>query len=160
MTAQILLVDDDNLQRLLYMRELSAAGYSVETASDAHEALQKFTANPPDLVVLDIRMPGRDGTDVMARMLGVNRRVPIILHTAYSFDRENYLCWAANACLTKSSDLSELKETIGILLSRRFDIALGTLTSGDIRDSRQHETSENEPMPHWHEEIMSSPEGP
>jgi len=114
--TKILVVDDDSRARLLYLRELSATGYSVQIAESGQQALQLFAENPPDLVVLDIRMPGLDGIDLAGRMVAQNCRVPIILHTAYSCYRDNYLSWVADAYVRKSSDLTELQSAIRRLL--------------------------------------------
>jgi CheY-like chemotaxis protein len=62
----------------------------------------------PDLVVLDIRMPGMDGVELMQRILEHNKELPIIINTAYSSYRDNYLTWAADAYIVKSSDVSDL----------------------------------------------------
>jgi len=119
--AKILVVEDDAGQRLLYLRELSAAGYFVQTAATGQEALQLFETGAPDLVVLDIRMPDSDGIETMGRILARNRHIPIILHSAYGCYRDNYLTWAADAYLTKSADLQNLKDTIKALLAARPD---------------------------------------
>jgi len=61
---------------------------------------------------LDIYLPGMDGLETMGRILSKNRQIPVILYTAYSSYQDNFLSWAADAYLIKSSDLTELKETI------------------------------------------------
>ena len=71
----------------------------------------------PDAVILDIRMPEMDGLEAMARILGENRRVPIILNTAYSCYQENFLAWAADGYLIKSADLQPLKSKLREILN-------------------------------------------
>ena len=94
-------------------------GYEVATAADGREALERFKADRPDLVVLDVRMPEMDGLEVLARMLSIDRHVPVILFSAYSFYQDNFLSWSADAFISKSSDLSKLKTAIRESLSRR-----------------------------------------
>lgn len=117
--AVILIVEDDANQRILYDEELQRCGYRVKTACDGHEALLLIEDEMPDLVVLDIAMPGMDGLDLMSRMIAKCHRLPIIINTAYAFYLHNMRTWSADACVVKSSDLSELIETIQkVLLSR------------------------------------------
>ncbi len=114
---RILIVDDDKNTLQLYARELAELGYDITTANNAREAPDRFRSNRPDLVLLDIRMPGMDGLEVLARILSLDRHVPVVLTSAYTHFRDNFLSWAADAYITKSSDLSELKETVARLLS-------------------------------------------
>lgn len=114
---KIMVVDDEKTTLLLYARELADEGYEILQATNPREALERFRSDRPDLVVLDIRMPGMDGLEVLGRLLSIDRKVPIVLISAYSFYRDNFLSWAADAYITKSSDLSEFKRTVKSLLS-------------------------------------------
>ncbi len=154
--AKILVVDDDRSQRLLYLRELSTTGYSVQAAESAQQALHLFSTDPPDLVVLDIRMPGLDGLDLMGRILAKDRRIPIILHSAYSCYLDNYLSWAADAYVTKSSDLTHLKNTVEKLLSRRASSTLGRLIPAGRGALRKPETGSAPDASLPFEEVNSS----
>ena len=117
--TKILIVDDEKNLRTLYDTELAEAGYKVILASDGNEALRLLESEKPDLVVLDIRMPGPDGLETMGRMLSRNNRLPIILNTAYSSYKESFLSWSADAYVVKSADLTELKTKIReVLLAR------------------------------------------
>jgi CheY-like chemotaxis protein len=113
---RIMVVDDEKSTLLLYARELADEGYEITQATNPRDALECFRSERPDLVVLDIRMPGMDGLEVLGRLLSIDRKVPIVLVSAYSFYRDNFLSWAADAYVTKSSDLSEIKRTIKALL--------------------------------------------
>jgi CheY-like chemotaxis protein len=108
----VLIVDDDRNLRRLYQAELEAEGYETMIAENGRQATELMARRVPDVVVLDIRMPEMDGLEAMARMLGENRRVPIILNTAYSCYQENFLAWAADGYLIKSADLEPLKNKI------------------------------------------------
>jgi len=71
-----------------------------------------------DLVILDIIMPVMDGMEALGRILGKKRKIPIILHTSYSHYKEDFMSWAADAYVIKSSDLIELKEKIREFLEK------------------------------------------
>ena len=116
--TKILVVDDERNIRLLYERELQQEGYEVALAEDARAALTSFREDRPDLVVLDIRMPGMDGIEALGTLLAEDRGVPVILNSAYSSYKDNFLSWSADAYVVKSSDLGELKRTIRSLLAR------------------------------------------
>ena len=110
--ATILVVDDDEHQRLLYQEELELEGYDVAHASTGQEAVEIVAGQAVDCVVLDVAMPRMDGIETLAKILDINRRLPVILHTAYSSYKDDFMTWAAEAYVIKSSDLSELKEQI------------------------------------------------
>ncbi|MGQ9695241.1 MAG: response regulator [Thermodesulfobacteriota bacterium] len=116
---KILCVDDDLSLLRLYQEELAEEGYKVILARDGKEALAKFEKEKPDLVIMDIRMPLMDGIEALTTMLGKNRQIPVILNTAYPQYRENFMTWGAEAYIIKSSDLSELKQTIKEVLTKR-----------------------------------------
>ena len=115
----VLVADDELSIRKLYQRELSREGYHVVCASNGQEAITKSREAAPDLVIMDVRMPGMDGIEAMGRILEENNEVPIVLNTAYTSYKDSFLSWSADAYLTKSSDLSELKETVHTLLHSR-----------------------------------------
>ena len=117
--ATILLVEDDPNQRILYSEELARGGHEVVTATDGNEALYSLDRQTPDLVVMDISMPGMDGIDAMSRMLGRDHRLPIILNSAYACYRDDYRSWSADAYVVKSSDMTELIEAIEKVLAAR-----------------------------------------
>lgn len=115
---RILIADDEPSIRFLYERELKKEGYEVVFAVNGQEALRLAREEKPDLVVLDIRMPGMDGIQALHRILEEQNSLPVIINTAYSSFKDNFLCWAAEAYLVKSSELTELKDTIRFLLNR------------------------------------------
>lgn len=117
--TMILVVEDDKNQSLLYKQELNEEGYNVEIARDGREAMTMAKLNPPDLVVMDISMPGMDGIEAMGRILGENNKIPIVINTAYSSYKDNFMTWSADAYVVKSSDLTELKKTIKEILQKR-----------------------------------------
>ena len=117
--ATILVVEDDKNQRLLYEQELKLEGYEVVTASDGKDALEKIQEQLPDLIIMDINMPKMDGIETMGKILGKNREIPVIINTAYSNYKDNFMSWAADAYIVKSSDLLELKNTVKEVLAKK-----------------------------------------
>jgi len=118
MKKKLLVVEDEEGLRLLYEEELKAEGYQVLTARNGREAIERLEKERPDLVILDIVMPVMDGMETLGRILGKDRKIPIILNTSYSGYQQDFMSWAADAYITKSSDLSELKKKIKELLER------------------------------------------
>lgn len=116
MKEKILIVEDEEGLRLLYQEELSQEGYEVITARNGKEAMKLIEEKTPDLIVLDIVMPVMDGMEALGRILRKERKIPIILNTSYSAYRDDFMSWAADAYVTKSDDLTELKEKIKELL--------------------------------------------
>ena len=117
--VKILCVDDDLSLLSLYQEELSEEGYEVIVARNGKEALEKYDQESPHLVVLDIRMPVTDGLETLNALMGRNRQLPVILNTAYSTYRDNFMTWGAEAYVIKSSDLTELKEKIREALAKK-----------------------------------------
>ena len=114
----ILVVDDDEAIRTLLQEELEEEGYKVLIATNARDALKMVAAEPLDLVILDIRMPGMDGLEALPRILGIKEGLPVIMNTAYTQYQESFMSWAADAYIVKSSDLTELKDKIRELVNR------------------------------------------
>jgi DNA-binding response OmpR family regulator len=115
----ILLVEDDPKEQVLYREELRSEGYDVILASDGREALEKMQQGMPDLVILDIWMPGMDGIDSLGYILRENRKLPVILYSLDPSYKNDFRSWSADAYLLKSSNLTELKETVRALLEKK-----------------------------------------
>lgn len=135
----ILVVDDDPEIVSFLKRGLTYEGYTVDTASDGAEALAKIREREPDLVVLDIMMPGIDGIEVSKR-LRQGSDIPILMLTAKGTvtDRVAGLDSGADDYLVKPFSFDELLARIRALLRRsqpaegevlRFmDLSLNTVT--------------------------------
>ena len=115
---KILVVDDEVNQGLLYEQELTDEGYEVDVANSGQRALALVKEKNYDLVVLDIGMPYMDGLETLGKMLSMDNRLPVILNTAYPSYKDNFMSWAAEDYVVKSSDLTELKQKIGEVLAR------------------------------------------
>lgn len=88
MPEKILVVDDESNIRNLAKMILEGEGYHVLTASDGDEALQKAESEMPDLIFLDLRMPGKNGSEVckILKSQAKTKSIPVIIFTASSYD--------------------------------------------------------------------------
>jgi two-component system response regulator MprA len=132
--AAILVVDDDAPIRRMLDRTLSAEGYAVETAADGGEALAAVERSTPDLVVLDVGLPGVDGLTVSRRLRSKGLAVPVLLLTARDSvpDRVAGLDAGADDYLVKPFATEELLARVRALLRRGKSpgelLAFGDLT--------------------------------
>jgi CheY-like chemotaxis protein len=113
---KILVVDDEESIRFLYKEELEEEGYIVECAGNGEEALEKLLLFKPDLISLDIKMPGMDGLEALKRIRQTERQLPIILCSAYGEYKQDLTTWASDAYVVKCADLTNFKTTIRKLL--------------------------------------------
>ena len=124
MTApkRILIVDDDAFIRRPLEFILREEGYQPATAADAVEGLRAVESCPPDLIFLDVMMPGKDGLTWCAELKSDPRyaRIPIVLLSArgQERDRERALALGAADFLTKPYSPHELKRRVRELLGR------------------------------------------
>jgi DNA-binding response OmpR family regulator len=119
MIRHILIVDDDALMRRSVAFSLEQAGYRTSTAADAEGALRLARRDPPDLLLLDIGLPGMDGLDAL-RSFREEADVPIIFVTARrrELDQALGLELGADDYITKPFDLSVLQARIKAVLRR------------------------------------------
>ncbi len=120
--ARILLVEDDDANRTIFGEFLRMRGFSVEEASNGHEALALASSSPHDLVVLDIQLPGMDGLEVLARLRATGKPIPPVLALtalAMEGDRERILAAGVDAYLSKPAPLAVLGKEIDRLLATR-----------------------------------------
>ena len=102
----ILLLEDNPNLSALYQEELSDEGYRLLRARDGREALETLAAHRPDLIVLELNLPGMEDVE---RMLAAQPGLPVIINSGYACDEgESFHFWAS-AFVLKSSNLSELK---------------------------------------------------
>ncbi len=109
---RILLVDDEESIQLLYREEFEEEGFVVDSAYNGVDALAKFQENPPDLVILDINMPGMNGIEVLRKMKEFRKDLPVILSSAYQEYKQDFGTWASEAYVVKSANMDELKATV------------------------------------------------
>ncbi|MEE4240150.1 MAG: response regulator [Desulfopila sp.] len=109
---KILLVDDEENIRFIYEEEFKEEGYDIITAANGMDALELFSRDKPDLVILDIQMPGLNGIEVLRRMKTMDPSVPVILSSAFPEFKQDLGAWASEEYVVKSSDISQLKEAV------------------------------------------------
>jgi len=119
MSVKILIVDDEENIRFLYEQELLDEGYEIILARDGVECLDMVTRHAPDLIILDIRMPRMDGLEAIGKIIEINKHIPIIINSAYSVYKDDFMSWAADAYVVKSYDLDSLKSTIRDVLEKK-----------------------------------------
>ncbi len=115
---KILIVEDEEMLRDLYEEELIDEGYEVSKAANGSEALKIIESEEIDLIMMDISMPEMDGIQALGKVASREKKIPVIIYTAYSNYKSNFMTWTADAYLTKSSNLDELKKKINNLLAR------------------------------------------
>lgn len=147
MSSRILIIEDDEAILKFLRRGLAYEGYQVDTATDGQSGLALARDTPPDLVVLDLMLPGIDGLEV-ARRLRAGGSVPILILTAKDAvdDRVQGLDMGADDYMVKPFNLDELLARIRALLRRsqpsrpqalRFaDLTLDTGTRQAYRGER------------------------
>lgn len=118
--AHVLVVDDDEDIRMLLTRYLALDGFGAEQASDAASALEAIRHRRPDLVLLDVMMPGRDGLDLLAE-LRRDGDIPVIMVTARAdeADRVMGLRLGADDYIVKPFSPAELVARIAAVLRRQ-----------------------------------------
>ena len=136
MNAHILLVDDDNRMTSALRRTLAYAGYQVSIASNGEGALSIVRIRPPDLVILDLMLPGIDGLEVCRRLRSAGDDMAVLMLTAHDTvaDRVAGFETGADDYLVKPFALEELLARVKALLRRRNppDIAREMLVFEDL----------------------------
>lgn len=109
---KLLLVEDELDLRSLYRTEFEIDGYEILEAASCEEALRILSSERIDGVVMDLVMPDMNGLQMIAEILALRRYIPIIINTGYPLFHEDFHCWGADAFVTKSSDLTALKNAV------------------------------------------------
>jgi two-component system response regulator MprA len=158
MNAHILIVDDDTRVTSALRRTLAYEGYQVSVAADGEGALSIARTKPPDVVILDLMLPGIDGFEVCRRLRASGDAVAVLMLTARDAvaDRVAGLETGADDYLVKPFALEELLARIKALLRRRSppdmvrevlcfaDLELDTATRQAKRGTRTIELSTTE----------------
>jgi putative two-component system response regulator len=144
--ARVLIVDDDIRVATFLDRVLRPEGYELRAAYDGDSALRSVAETPPDIVILDVSMPGRDGFDVCAQLKNdpVTRLTPVILVSGLHEQdiRVQGLEVGADDFLTKPFDTRELLTRTRVLIRRKqytddLDSAASILTTFGVMIERR-----------------------
>jgi CheY-like chemotaxis protein len=119
----ILLVEENEMNSDMLSRRLVRKGYSVRIASDAHAADEEIARRLPDLILMDISLPGKDGYQITRELKASPKTadIPVIALTAHamSTDRDKALAAGCDEYETKPVVLPRLLEKIDLLLERQ-----------------------------------------
>jgi two-component system response regulator MprA len=142
MEGRLLVVDDDPRIRAELSRALEYEGFDVAAASDASAALAEFRAAPPDLLLMEARLPDEDGLEVCRRLRGDGTRVPILIVTGRDAvaDRIAGLEAGADDYIVKPFSTAELVARVRALLRRRRDLSATATRYADL--TLDHSTRE------------------
>ena len=118
----VLIVDDESIMVSLLQRHVSNAGYDFDVASNGQEALDKINKEPPDIVLLDLMMPGLNGFETCRRIRAneKTKKLPVIIVTALhsQSDSSDAASCGANEFLSKPVE--------GTLLAKRLRHHIGS----------------------------------
>jgi two-component system, response regulator, stage 0 sporulation protein F len=120
---RLLIVEDDASLRKLYEDEFREDGYTVTSVSSGEEAMERIRQSPPEAVVLDIRLGGMNGLDVLRSVLLDRPTIAVVLNSAYPTYKQHFASWSADGYVVKSSDLTELKSAVATALQHRLRTA-------------------------------------
>ncbi|ARJ49985.1 response regulator transcription factor [Staphylococcus lutrae] len=135
MAQRVLVVDDEQSIVTLLKYNLEQSGYVVEVAQDGEEALQKEKETKPDLIVLDVMLPKKDGIEVCKTIRSDKNQVPILMLTAKDdeFDRVLGLELGADDYMTKPFSPREVVARVKAILRR-----------ASLVDSSRHEEEDED----------------
>lgn len=122
MAIKVLLVDDDLDVQVIVKTALESEGFSVKTSSDAVSGIREALSSPPDIILLDIMMPGTDGFEACKslKVKGLTKEVPIVMITAKADEADQAKAARLGAVdyITKPFDPMELGERLKEILEK------------------------------------------
>jgi two-component system response regulator TctD len=121
--VKLLLVEDDEALYTTLQRSLTRLGWSMEVCSDGRAALGRWRALKPDVVMLDLSLPGRDGLQILQQARDDGLTTPVLIITARGTvgDRVQGLNAGADDYLPKPFDLDELEARLRALYRRHAE---------------------------------------
>lgn len=114
----ILIIDDDRALATLVSFVMRHEGFTVDTVNDGAEGVRLASVNDYDAIVLDLRMPGKDGKTVFREIRAAGVRTPVMILSAYNA-RQATEEIGAEAYLNKPFEPSELAQAVRLLIQRR-----------------------------------------
>ncbi|MFC9927100.1 response regulator transcription factor [Streptomyces sp. NPDC127190] len=146
MPQTVLLAEDDRAIRHALKRALTLEGYEVTAVADGVEALAQAHKTPPDVLVLDVMMPGIDGLQVCRVLRAEGDRTPILMLTALveTADRIAGLDAGADDYVVKPFDVEEVFARLRALLRRTTPVAVAAGTSEGAAGGREAQVSDRQ----------------
>ena len=143
-TPRVLLVDDDETLLRSFARALKSAGFEVNTASSADEALTQFSLSPSDVIVSDISMPLKSGVEMMGEMRAFDEDIPVILVTGRPSVESAIQAMDSGAMryLLKPVDKRELVSVVASAVRRRRTAMLQRAALLALEELRPEGTSD------------------
>jgi len=135
---RVLIIEDDAALGLFLQKGLKLEGHDVEWVGDGEAGLQHAEEHRPDLIVLDLSLPRKDGTEVLEAMRGRFDDTAVLVLTGRSQVEERVKCLnlGADDCLLKPFSFHELRARCRALLRRREQFADPVLRHGDVELNR------------------------
>ena len=119
---KILLVEDNPVNRRLAEFLLKSQGYQVRAATNAQEAFDNIKSERPDLILMDVQLPGMDGLEATKKIKEepASRDIPVVAVTSYAMkgDREKALAAGCSGYITKPIDKDKFLQEVATVLSR------------------------------------------
>jgi DNA-binding response OmpR family regulator len=113
----ILHVEDAHLVKLLYKEVFEEEGFQVLQASTAEEALKVLEGTSPDVIILDLKMPGIGGTGFLRTFEGLKRDIPVVINSAYPYSEDEFQAGTVRAYIVKSGNMRRLVDKVNCLVS-------------------------------------------
>ncbi|MHB8203004.1 MAG: response regulator [Desulfomonilaceae bacterium] len=111
-------VEDESSVRLLYREVFEELGFQVIQASDAEEAIKMLKCSKPDVIILDLKMPGMGGRGFLEKFHRMKLKIPLVISSAYPYFRNDPSIPHVDAFVVKSGDLTELVDKVRELVNR------------------------------------------
>jgi DNA-binding response OmpR family regulator len=139
---RLLIAEDDRALGLFLSRGLEADGHTVRLVHDGGVAIEAFCQDLPDLTVLDLNMPVKDGEQVLAELRALDANLPVLILTGRQEVEARIRCLeaGANDLMTKPFSLHELRARCRALLRRKREVRL-QLRAGDLELDRLDHTA-------------------
>jgi two-component system, response regulator, stage 0 sporulation protein F len=128
----LLVVDEEVNTRLLYKDEFRDEGYEVTVAETTEEAMEIIHQSKPDIITLDLKMPGTKGIDFLRKIKEEESGIPVVLCSAYARYKKDLRVAVCDAFVVQSADLTELKTVVKRILShKQSDLVLRAFKNGE-----------------------------
>ena len=111
-------IEDESSVRLLYKEVFEEQGFQVIQARDAEEGLKMLKGHKPDVIILDLKMPGIGGRGFLERFNRMKIKIPLIISTAYPYFEFDTSIPIVDAFIVKSGDMTELVNKVRELLAK------------------------------------------